>query len=84
METLCTEGLILADIDTTISFKPDYKPIPTRKITFISFINVPLETERQYMTIYVNQNCHVQGVHYTTQNIEGIRYQTGTRIKMNQ
>lgn len=43
MENFCTEGLILSE-DIKIYFKPDFKTIPKRTITFISFLNVPLET----------------------------------------
>ena len=76
METFCTEGLVLSDI-VKIYFKPDYKPMPRKKFTFISFINVP---EERRITEYVNQNCHVHGVHYPIQSIKGIEYRTGTRI----
>ena len=79
METFCTESLVLSDI-VKIYFKPDYKPMPKKKLTFISFINVPLETEERHMTEYVNQNCHVHGFHYPIQSIEDIEYRTGTRV----
>ena len=42
METFCTEGLTLSE-NIKILFKPDFKPIPKRTFTFISFLNVPLQ-----------------------------------------
>ena len=43
MEIFCTEGLILSK-NIKICFKPYFKPIPKRTITFISFLNVLLKT----------------------------------------
>ena len=42
METFCTEGLTLSE-NIKILFKPDFKPIPKRTFTFISFLNVRLQ-----------------------------------------
>lgn len=79
MEIFCTEGLILSE-DIKIYFKPDFTPIPKRTITFISFLNVPLETEEKYMTEFVKQYCHVHEFHYPIQKIGDIKYLTGTRV----
>ena len=49
METLCTEGLTLSE-NIKIYFKPDFEQAPRRAISFISFLNVPLETEGKDMT----------------------------------
>ena len=49
METLCTASLTLSQ-NIKIYFKPDFKQAPRRAITFISFLNVPLETEGNDMT----------------------------------
>ena len=62
MSTFCTESLMTSEIKNIV-FKPDYKPPQTRAFTFISFLNVPLETEENEMTRYVKEYCDVNGVH---------------------
>lgn len=79
METFCTEGLVLSE-SIKIYFKPDFKTPPKRTYTFISFLNVPLETKEEDMTKFVRQFCTVHGVHYPTQKIDDIKYRTGTRV----
>ena len=80
MQTFFTEELTIAD-NNTIYFKPDYKPRqqpPT--YTFISFLNVSLETEEKDRNSYARQHCTVHGVHYPHQKIDDIKYHTGTRV----
>ena len=61
MSTVCTEPLTISE-SNIIFFKPDYKPPQTRDFTFISFLNVPLETEENEMTRYVKEYHGVHGV----------------------
>ena len=75
----CTEPLTISE-NNYIVFKPDYKPPQTRAFIFISFLNVPLETEETEMTRYVKEYCDVHGVHYPKQHIGDITYHTGTRV----
>ena len=79
MEIFCTEGLILSK-NIKICFKPYFKPIPKRTITFISFLNVLLKTEENDMTEFIKQYCHVHGVRYLIQKIGDIKYHNGTRV----
>lgn len=46
MQTFCTEGLTISE-NNTIYFKPDYRSRLTLTYTFISFLNVLLETEEK-------------------------------------
>ena len=61
MSTVCTEPLTISE-SNIIFFKPDSKPPQTRDFTFISFLNVPLETEENEMTRYVKEYYGVHGV----------------------
>ena len=79
MSIFCTEPLTISE-NNYIVFKPDYKPPQTRAFIFISFLNVPLETEETEMTRYVKEYCDVHGVHYPKQHIGDITYHTGTRV----
>ena len=79
MQTFCTEGLTISE-GNIIFFKPDYTPRQPTTYTFISFLNVPLETEEKQMDAYVREHCTVHGVHYPRQKIEDITYQTRTRV----
>ena len=79
MSIFCTEPLTISE-NNYIVFKPDYKPPQTRAFIFISFLNVPLETEETEMTRYVKEYCDVHGVHCPKQNIGDIIYHTGTRV----
>ena len=80
MQTFCTEGLVISD-NITVYFKPVYKlPPPTRNYTFVSFLNVPLETEEKDMNDFVRQYAEFRGVHYPTQEIGDIKFHTGTRV----
>ena len=79
MQTFCTEGLTISE-NNTIYFKPDYKLRQQRTYTFISFLNVPLETEEKEMDSYVKQYCSVHRVHYPYQTIKNIKHHTATRV----
>ena len=68
MQTFCTEGLTISE-NNTIYFRSDYKPRQHITYTFISFLNVPLETEKKEMEDYIRQNCSVHGVHYPYQKL---------------
>ena len=61
VSTFCTELLAISE-NNNIFFKPDCKPPQTRAFTFISFLNVPLETEENEMTRYVKEYCDIHGV----------------------
>ena len=67
MQTFCT-GLTISE-NNTIYLRPDYKPRQHRTYTFMSFLNVPLETEEKEMGDYIRQNCSVHGVHYPYQKL---------------
>ena len=63
MQTFCTEGVVISG-NITVYFKPDYKlPPPTQNYTFVSFLNVPLETEKKDMKNFVRQHVELCGVH---------------------
>ena len=79
MQTFCTEGLTISE-GNNIYFKPDYKPRQHRSYTFISFLNVPLETEEKELKAYVQEYCTVHGVHNPHQKINDITYKTSTRV----
>lgn len=80
MQTFCTEVLSLAE-NNTAYLKPDYKPTPKqRSYTFVSFLNVPLETEEKYMDEFVKQHFEFTKVDYPKQQIDGTEYHTGTRV----
>ena len=68
MQTFCTEGLTISE-NNTVYFKPDFKPRQNRTYSFISFLNVPLETKEKEMDAYVKQFCTVRGVHYPFQKM---------------
>lgn len=48
MQAYCTEGLTISE-GNNIYFKPDYTPRQSRSHTFISFLNVPLDTKEKQM-----------------------------------
>ena len=77
MSTFYTEPSMISE-NNTIVFKSDYKPLQARAFIFISFLNVPLETEENKMTRYVQEYCGVHGVHYPKQHIRDITYHIGT------
>lgn len=79
MQTFCTEGLTISENNTKY-FKSDFKPRQSRRYTFISFLNVPLEKKEKQMDAYVKQYCTVHGVHYPFQKIDDIKYHIGTRV----
>ena len=79
MSTFRTEPLTILE-NNNIFFKPDYKPPQTRTFIFISFLNVPLETEENEMTRSVKECCNVHGLNYPKQRIGDITYHTGTRV----
>ena len=58
MPTFRTETLTISE-NNNIASKPGYKPPQTRTLIFISFLNVPLETEENEMTCYVKEYCDV-------------------------
>ena len=62
MSIFCTVPLTISE-NNYIAFKPDYKPPQTISFIFISFLNVPLETEDNEMTRYMKEYCDVHGVH---------------------
>ena len=79
MQTFSTEGLTISE-NNTVYFKPDFKPRQNRTYSFISFLNVPLETKEKEMDAYVKQFCTVRGVHYPFQKIDDIKYHNGTNV----
>ena len=79
MSIFGTKPLTISE-NNYIVFKPDYKPPQTRASIFISFLNVPLETEENEMTRYEKKYCDVHGVHYPKQHIGDITYRTRTRV----
>ena len=79
MHTFCTEGLTISE-NKTVYCKPDFRPRLTMTYTFISFLNVPLETEVKELDAYVKQFYTAHGVHYPFQKIDDIKYHTGTRV----
>ena len=74
MQTFCTEGLVISD-NITVYFKPDYKlPPPTRNYTFVSFLNVPLETEEKDMNDFVRQHAEFLGFTTPHKKLETLNF----------
>ena len=65
MSIFCTEPLTISE-NHYIVFKPDYKPPQTRDFIFISFLNVPFETEETKW--HATWKKIVSYTKYTTQN----------------
>ena len=62
MSTFYTEPSMISEINTIV-FKSNYKPPQARAFIFISFLNVPLETEENKMTRYVPKQ-HIRDITY--------------------
>ena len=73
-QTFCTEGQVISEI-ITVYFKPDYKPPPpTRNYTFVSFLNVPLETEEKDMNDFVRQYANSVGFTSPHKKLETLNF----------